>query len=92
MRLSLKERRMKSANAIKTYRKSGVAEGRDLRFYGPFLDMLLYLAQSLKKGALRRRLFALVKITQSDADQAKAMLQAQVDALPQCQRDGGQFF
>ena len=31
MRLSLKERRMKSANAIKTYRKSGVAEGRDLQ-------------------------------------------------------------
>jgi hypothetical protein len=31
MRLSLKERRMKSANAIKTYRKSGVAQGRDLR-------------------------------------------------------------
>src|SRR5882757_7071502 len=39
MRLSLKERRMKSANAIKTYRKSGVAEGRDLRFYGPFVGM-----------------------------------------------------
>jgi hypothetical protein len=32
MRLSLRERRMKSANAIKTNRKSGVAEGRDLRF------------------------------------------------------------
>src|SRR5882757_8530007 len=39
MRLSLKERRMKSANAIKTYRKSGVAERRDLRFYGPFVGM-----------------------------------------------------
>jgi hypothetical protein len=31
MRLSLKERGMKPANAIKTDRKSGVAEGRDLR-------------------------------------------------------------
>ena len=30
---------MKSANAIKTYRKSGVAEARDLRFYGPFVGM-----------------------------------------------------
>jgi hypothetical protein len=35
MRLSLKERRMKSANAIKTYRKSGVAEGRDLQSFPP---------------------------------------------------------
>jgi hypothetical protein len=31
MRLSFKERRMKSANAVKTHRKSEVAQGRDLR-------------------------------------------------------------
>jgi hypothetical protein len=27
------------ANATNFYRKSGVAEGRDLRFRGPFLEM-----------------------------------------------------
>ena len=32
VRLSLKERRMRSANAIKVHRKSGEAERRDLRF------------------------------------------------------------
>jgi hypothetical protein len=39
VRLSLKERRMRSANAIKIHRKSGEAERRDLRFRGPFLEM-----------------------------------------------------
>jgi hypothetical protein len=45
----------------------------------------------LKKSALCRRLLALAKVTQTYSDQAKALLQAQMDALPQCQRDGGQF-
>jgi hypothetical protein len=74
---------------------SSRAKPRDLQFYGPFLDTFLTestVAQSLKKGALRRRLFGLAKITQTNTDQAKALLQAQVDALPQCQRDGGQLF
>jgi hypothetical protein len=39
VRLSLKERRMRSANAINVHRKSGVAERRDLRFRGPFVEM-----------------------------------------------------
>jgi hypothetical protein len=39
VRLSLKERRMRSANAIKVHRKSGEAERRDLRFRGPFVEM-----------------------------------------------------
>ena len=30
---------MRSANAINVHRKSGVAEWRDLRFRGPFLEM-----------------------------------------------------
>ena len=30
---------MRSANAIKVYRKSGGAERRDLRFRGPFVEM-----------------------------------------------------
>ena len=30
---------MRSANAIKVHRKSGVAERRDLRFRGPFVGM-----------------------------------------------------
>ena len=41
---------------------------------------------------MRWNLFALAKITQTNADQAKALLQTQVDALPQCKRDGGQLF
>jgi hypothetical protein len=39
VRLSLKERRMRSANAIKVRRKSGEAERRDLRFRGPIVEM-----------------------------------------------------
>jgi len=35
VRLSLKERRMRSANPIKVHRKSGVAEWRDLLFFPP---------------------------------------------------------
>ena len=50
------------------------------------------VAGSLEKGALCRSLFGLAKITQTNTDQAKALLQAQVDALPQCQGDGGQLF
>ena len=30
---------MKCTNVTKVNRKSGVAERRDLRFYGPFLEM-----------------------------------------------------
>jgi len=39
VRLSLKERRMMFDNATNFYRKFGVAERRDLRFYGPFVEM-----------------------------------------------------
>jgi hypothetical protein len=39
VRLSLKERRMRSVNATKFHRKSGGAKPRDLQFRGPFLEM-----------------------------------------------------
>jgi hypothetical protein len=39
VRLSLKERRMRSVNATKFHRKSGGAKPRDLQLYGPFLEM-----------------------------------------------------
>src|SRR5579859_701722 len=39
VRLSVKESRMKFANATRIDRKSGVAQRRDLRFRGPFVDM-----------------------------------------------------
>jgi hypothetical protein len=42
VRLSLKERRMRSANAIKVHRKSGEAERRDLRFREPFVEMFFH--------------------------------------------------
>jgi hypothetical protein len=38
VRLSLKERRMKFANATNLNRKYGGAKPRDLRFRGPFLE------------------------------------------------------
>jgi hypothetical protein len=38
VRLSLKERRMRSASAIKFNRKSGGAKPRDLRFCGPIVE------------------------------------------------------
>ena len=34
-----KEGRMNCTNAIKFHRKSGVAQWRDLQFYGPFVEM-----------------------------------------------------
>jgi hypothetical protein len=39
VRLSLKERRMRSVNATKFHWKSGGAKPRDLQFRGPFLGM-----------------------------------------------------
>jgi hypothetical protein len=39
VRLSLKERRMKSVNATRFHRKSGRAKPRDLRFRRPFVEM-----------------------------------------------------
>jgi hypothetical protein len=39
VRLSLKERRMRSASATNLHRKSGGAKPRDLRFSGPFLEV-----------------------------------------------------
>jgi hypothetical protein len=40
VRLSLRERRMKCDSATNSYRKSGGAQPRDLRFSGQILEML----------------------------------------------------
>jgi hypothetical protein len=50
-----KERRMVFANATNFYRKSGVAEGRDLRFSGTFLEMFSGLSYETYKSWSGRR-------------------------------------
>jgi hypothetical protein len=47
MRLSLKERRSRFANATNIHRKSGGAKPRDLQFRGPLLEMF---RQSVWRG------------------------------------------
>ena len=53
-----KESRMKFANATNFNRKSGVAERRDLRFYGPFMEILIFQLATASRLLCRRTLSA----------------------------------